>query len=584
MAYEKDMRDLQFATYGEIFNKFRTLSERYGGLPIDNLVSAFTKASGGRYAINNPYIQNRRVKQISSLPVQYTKDQVADMITNPDGNETQLRQVDHALEYTAYPLFHMRKIYQDMLTYHNYIVPRFTAPEDMSDEFKREWILLEKFRKELNPAVYAHEIVGQVLQEGKVFYYPRFRVDKSHNKVDHAFMQQLPSDWTKIVGFNNKSKYTVAFNMFYFLQPGTDPLQFGKLFIPYMDDFYSSLGSEPAGVGKTVVFAQDQGIDLEKFSKLQEKGPMAGDPDVYYQNGRWFYWVTLPVNKIFTFEADDVNRNAVSPFTGLFLSMIQIAQYEQIQLELVQNPLISLLTGEIPYRDDKDATTSDPYKLSNAGRKLFEALWYQMLAETNTSGVGLYMAPLENMTMHQLAEAPSATQISTNGYGYAMAKAGVSAIIPTTTDPRVGISQISLQLESKFARCVYAAFENMMQCIFEQLNLKYEWSFVMFGDVATDKDAEEGLKKDMTLGILPATVRYLALHDMSLLEDICISNAIQKSGILDLRIPLISTFSAKSTNTELPPQAKHDMNPGGRPKSEVPETEGQESDVDRLGE
>ena len=50
-------------------------------------------------------------------------------------------------------------------------------------------------------------------------------VDKSHNEVCHAFMQQLPSDWVKIVGFNNKSKYTVAFNLFYFLQPGTNPLQ-----------------------------------------------------------------------------------------------------------------------------------------------------------------------------------------------------------------------------------------------------------------------------------------------------------------------------------------------------------------------
>jgi hypothetical protein len=56
--------------------------------------------------------------------------------------------------------------------------------------------------------------------------------------------------------------------------------------------------------------------------------------------------------------------------------MIQLAQYEQVQLELIQNPLISILTGEIPYREDKTADTSDPYKLSPTGRQYFETLWY----------------------------------------------------------------------------------------------------------------------------------------------------------------------------------------------------------------
>lgn len=72
-------------------------------------------------------------------------------------------------------------------------------------------------------------MAGQALQEGKVFYHPRVKVDKSHNQVDYAFMQQMPSDWVKIVGFNNVSKYTVSFNLFYFLQPGTAQSSSGNL-------------------------------------------------------------------------------------------------------------------------------------------------------------------------------------------------------------------------------------------------------------------------------------------------------------------------------------------------------------------
>lgn len=582
----RELQEIQYSSFPEIFKRFNELSRQYGNLPADNIISAFAKINGAdMYSRNNPYIQNRRVKQISSLPVNYTKDQVGEMITAPDGNEQPLRQVEHALEYSAYPLFHTRKVYQDMLTYHSYISPQFADAEAVkSDAFWREWGLLEKLRREFDVKAAAHQLAGQAIQEGKVFYYARYSVDKVHNKINHAFMQQLPSDWVKIVGFNNRSKYTVAFNMFYFMNPGTEPAQFGDLFAPYMNEFAQLVTEPPKGTGKTVIFASKRpGIDMEKFHRMQAAGELTGDPEVYYQNGNWYFWVTLPITKVFTFEIDDANRTVVSPLTGLFISMIQLAQYEQVQLELVQNPLISLVTGEIPYRDDKEATSPDPYKLSNAGRKLFEALWYQMMAENNTSGIGLYMAPLENMKLHQLAEAPSAMEISSNGYGYTMAKAGLAGIIPTTDDPKAGISQVSLKIESQYAQNIYKCMERMMKCIISDLNLKYDWRFVMFGNIATDTETEENARKGMECGMLAETLIYNALHDRSLLDDICISEAVMASGVMDKRMPLITSYSAKNDES-LPPEVKKDLNPGGRPDSGGAATsEGREKDIDSYG-
>lgn len=584
---KKEIRDAQFLPFPQIYQRFQALSQKYGNMSMQNLITAFTQVTGDRWTNNNPYIQNRRVKQISSLPRDYTKDEVVEMIRKPDVNEQPLREVAHGLEYTAYPMWHLRKVYQELLTYHNYISPRYINSEDAKkDDFWREWRLLEKLREEINPAACGHQAAGQALVEGKVFYYPRISIDKAHNQVNYAFMQQLPSDWTKIVGLNNKSKYTVAFNLFYFLQPGTSPAQFGDLFIPYLEQFQELLTSLPSKGNKTVVRAGTPkcGINLMKFNKMQIEGNLLGNPEVAYENGRWFYWVTLPVDKIFTFEIDDVSRNVVSPFTGLFISMLQIAQYEQIQLELVQNPLIALITGEIPYRDDGNATPEDTYKLSNAGRQLFEALWYQMLSANNTSGIGLYMAPLENMTMHQLAEAPSSTEISANGYSYTIDKAGLGGIIPTSGDSRAGTANISFQIESRFGTPIYRSFENMMYRIFESLNLKYEWRFTMFGSVATDEQREDSARKGMTLGILSDTMTYLALNDKSLLDDLAISNAIVASGISELRLPLVSTYSAKQGDSGLPPQAKSILDPGGRPTAQgAPETEGQENDDDSYG-
>ena len=579
MAIEtSELNKLQYSSFPNIFDRFRKMAAENQGIPMSSITSAFAGINSGRYGLANPYIQNRRVKQISSLPADFTKDQVAEMLTKPYDSEQPLRQVAHILEYTAYPLFHIRKVYQEMLTYHSYVMPKLTDSADTKkDEFMREWKLLEKLREEFKPKENAHQIVGQVGVEGKVFYYPRYSVDKSHNKVNYAFMQQLPSDWTKITGYNNISKYTVAFNMMYFLQPGCVPEQYGDLFTPYLYDF-SSVVQKPKGTGTNLIFAQKTRVDMQKFQNIQARGDMAGTPDVYYQNGRWYYWVYLPADAVFTFEADDVSRTAISPFAGLFLNMIQLAQMEQIQLELIQNPLVSLLHGEIPYRDDKNATAEDQYKLSNAGRLLFEAIWYDMLQINNTSGIGLYAAPFANMKLESLSEAPSAMDIVKQGYSDTMSQAGMGAIIPLGDDPKAGTAQISLQIESKFMQTVYRDYERMMNAIIKKLGPRYEWKFVMFGDLSEDEKMMERCMKGMEHGILPDTIIYNALLDRSILDDICLSDAVYNSGILDKRIPLVTSYNMKQESSGLPPQSP------GRPKGDGNvTTDGSETMIDQYG-
>lgn len=579
MAIEtSELNKLQYAAFPQIFEKLRTMAAENQGMPMSAISTAFAGINAGRYGMANPYIQNRRVKQISSLPVNFTKDKVGEMLTAPYDNEQPLRQVSHILEYTAYPLFHIRKTYQNLLTYHSYVMPKMVSGTDTKkDDFLREWKLTEKLREEFKPKENAHQIVGQVGVEGKVFYYPRYSVDKSHNKVNYAFLQQLPSDWTKITGYNNVSKYTVAFNMMYFLQPGCVPEQFGELFLPYLYDF-GSVVQKPEGTGTSVVFAQKTRIDMQKFQRIQAMGDMPGTPDVYYQNGRWYYWVYLPVDSVFPFEADDVSRTAISPFAGLFLNMLQLAQMEQIQLELIQNPLVSLLHGEIPYRDDKAASAEDQYKLSNAGRLLFEAIWYDMLQANNTSGIGLYLAPAENMKLESLSEAPSAMDIVKQGYSDTMSQAGMGAIIPLGDDPKAGTAQISLQIESKFMQTVYRDFERMMNAIIKKLNLKYDWKFVMFGDIAEDEKTLERCMKGMEHGILPDTILYNALLDRSMLDDLCLSDAVFNSGILDKRLPLVTAYNMKQDSSGLPPQSP------GRPKGDGNVTaDGSETMIDQYG-
>lgn len=559
---------------------FKQLASQYGNMPVSNLISAFSRTQLGQAFTENPYVQNRRVKNIITPAASYEYSRVAEMISKPGENELPLRQVSHELEATAAPYQKIRTTYQNILTYHWYISPKDVDESEAKEkEFWREMHLLQEMTEKARVDEMAHRIVGQCMQEGKVFYTFRKSVDKSHNQVNHAFMQQLPQNRLKIVGFNNVSKYTVAFDMMYFAEPGTDPLQFGDLFKPYLDVFGEvQAGLPKVQVGKKFVYASlmdGDGLSIFQERKRQAGGRLPGNPDVYYQGGRWYYWVVLPIDSVWTFEIDDTNANVAPPLTGLFLAMTNIARYEQIQLNLVQNPLVSVVLGEIPYRNDGQATAEDMYKLSPSGMSFFEALFYQMMQNNNTSGIGYHLAPAANLHLEQLAESPSATKISGEGYSYAMQKSGIG-IIPAGDDPRAGQVQVSMQIESNFGKIIYRQIEHMMDYLFEELNLKFKWKFNMFGSLAEDEKFAKEYKDGMTLGVLPSTLKYLALNDMRLTDDIAISNAVLASGIMDKRLPLVSSYSAKQEKSGLPPQA-------GRPKAEGATSEGQEDDMDTYG-
>lgn len=569
-----EMQKVKYASFPQIFERFNALQEEYGNLPTENLFSAFGMF-GQRYFYNDPYTQNRRVKRIGTSPVSFDKDDISRMLLNPTENEMPLRQTAHELDFTSYTFHHIRKTYSSLLTYHNYIAPELVEPEDMGKEFWREYRLLEKARKTIQPERLAREASGKVQMEGKVFYTYRVDADKSHNQINHAFYQQLPSDFVKIVGFNNKSKYTLAFNMMYFMQPGTDIRQFPReLFEPYFKDFNSVVNPAPKVINGKLVYASKSRIDLDKVKRNRL------NVDAYSQNGKWFYWVILPIEKAHTIEADDAINEVVPPFTGLFINFINFSKLLDLQLNLYQNPLIGFVHGEIPYFDTKDTNTADQYKLSNAGRMFFTALWDKLMADNNTGGIPFWAGPFQNIKLESFNEVQGTSEIVSQGNKDTITQAGLSGIIPASDEARAGAVQVSLQIEGNFLKPVYDGVERLMNCLIEDLNPNYAWTFKMFGDIYSDGELEKKISGDMTLGILPATIIYNALHGRSILDDICWSGMVEKSGLLDKRIPLVSSYSAKQNESGLPPQAKHDMNPGGRPESDGVTSDGQEGDLD----
>ncbi len=502
----------------------------------------------GNYWANQPSIQNQRVKAINPLPADVTKEELGDFLRNPQNNELALQQVSEGLKWTNYSWFKTIKSYSDMLAWHSYAIPQhITSDEAESDGFKRELRLVDKFRKAAQLRATGHKITAQALSQGKVFYVPRYSVDKSHNAVNNFFMQELPKAWTTIIGLNNISTYTVSFNLMYFLTPGTDYRQFGALFTPYMDDFNAVFVEETKAPKGKYIYATEKDNSVPYKVKGREytlypnhvNRNGEGNPRMFMQNGRWYYYVSLPIDRVWTFEIDDSTAIVASPFAGLMQTYAQQSDYEAAQLSLIMNPLIKIFTGEIPYTKADSATEEDGFRLSVEMRAVFEAFWNQMMAANQTAGTAFYTAPVENIHGWDYPESSNANDISKKFLEYGMSKSGLQGVVPITDRPTEEAVKASEKLEPKFAQNIYRCFEKMLNYILdEQLNLNYSWRIQIFGDIYSDEQVRANCLKLIDKGSTYAYLILCALDDISLTEMVSMTDLVKSSGLLSkLSVP-----------------------------------------------
>lgn len=550
-------------TWAELAKGIKRLNGQYGSLGMGSIFSAWTAAGGINLLTQWPQIQNARIKSVNTKAADFNKDQIAEMVQAPGSNERELRAVSASLDGSAMTYSIILDTYQNIPTYVWYVYPSEDLKEVSYEQMRRDYILTQKLADKINPSATARKINGQCAKYGKVFYTPRYDVDKSHNAVKYAFLQQLPTDWCMIVGENNgPGKYTVAFNLMYFMTPGTDPRQFGDLFLPYLDVFGEVV--EERGSYAYSSTERRYGINAEKF-RACDAANTVGNPRWYQVGTVNYYWVNLPADQVIVFERNDRTVDVVPETSGMMVSMVQVPAYEAAQLEIILNPLTSIMTGELPTYDTSGVPGADPIAISPAQRELFETFWYQMLSANNTSGIGLYLAPAKNMKLQTITDTVSSTSIAEHAYSDQIQKAGLAAIIPTSDDPKVGVAELSAKVNAQAVQPIYNTFERMMNAIFEDLNLKTTMRFHMFGDVFSRDREMEQARKDMTLGLMEATLKYNAMMGHSILDDLAISEFVTKSGIMDRRLPLVSTYSARNDKSPLPPQVEQELNPGGRP-------------------
>ena len=580
------------STYSEVMDRLNRIASEYGELGFDSIFSSFTRAGLGFN--NEPFINNQRVKAINPLPADYSKQDLGEFLQSPQAYELPLRKISEGLKWTTYPYFKVVKTYADMLTFRHYIKPKYISSEKArAEEFAREWRLVDKLSDAFHVEEFGHQAATQALTQGKVFYTLRSNIDKSHNKVNYVFQQQLPSDWCKIIGFNSVSKYTISFDMMYFLQPATDYRQYGDLFEPFIEDFQKIFATpeEVSGVGTRFVYAsepvtpiticgQEYGVYLERVN-----ADAAGHPEMYMQNGRWCYFVSLPIDRVWTFEIDDSTAIVASPFTGLFQTFASQADYEAAQLPIVMNPVIKVFTGEIPYYSADGQKEDDGYRLTLSSRRMFEAFWAKLMAANNTGGTAFFMAPVQNIKSHDYPEAAGANEIASSFLSYGMSKTGLQALVPANDAPHQGVAEYSAKLESRFADRIYRTLERMFDYTVSTLNLTYEWKMTVFGSVYTDSLTRADALKQLDKGDVSQHFVLAALDDVSVLDRLSMSYAVKGSGLLDMLTPPATSYTMSNGGSGTQSKGAPKSDTGGAPEKDeaaVEETK-QEKSVEGEG-
>lgn len=529
-----EAKTTRFASFSDMFDSVRDLAtdSRYSRLSTDKMIRAF-----GDAWLSNPYVQNTRMKRIRSTPILRPRDDVEELIKNAQNNEQALRETGIALNYSSYPFYKLKTTIASILTYSWYYIPQYIEKTDAElPEFKRERRLVDKFCKKMKPSLHGRTITQSALDEGKVFRYVRYSVDKVHNEVYAADLQELPSDWCKIVGRNSDSYYTVAFDFTYFWQAGTSVDQFDPVFREYFD-MLMGVTEETGGITSQ---RKARVINMAKAGALSEANRNISAEKV---NGKYYFWVTLPVRRCFTFGLDFSNPLQASMLMGLYLTGADLSQYEYLQKQLLQVPLYALLTGEVPYHDEKQGKRTDDVKLSPTGYTYYQNLFYQIMAANDTSGVDVYFAPVDNLKLQNLQEVPNAADVVTKAYQDFNTKAGVTGILATTDKPMAALVASTQKIEARYADLIYEQFMNMMNITLEELNLKYSWRFVMFGDVFSKEKQLQTAKEGMTLGILLDTYVYNALLGRTIEDDYAASADMVATGIMDMRVPLRSSYT-----------------------------------------
>ena len=519
---------------------------KYASLGYDNVLSAWRR---GFANLNNPFIQNYRIKQINSAAIKSTAEDLEKALEDPENSEMIFKRISMWFYYTNYVYNLLIKLNRDTPTYNYYILPQYITESDVkSKQFEKDSMKVDKIMKKFDPQLSLKTIATQVNLEGKASYLVRYSYDDKD--VDFFLLQKLNSDMVKLTGFGSKQQFIASFNMMVFLQPGYDVSQYPE-FIRLVWENMNASG---------VIVRNDKG-ELE----LNLGATIESDHILEWNGLTYMYWVQLPQDLCYTFYTDGAHPNAFPDTIGLFDDLNDLNNYKWLQASLLTKGINSVLTAEVPLVKDpkagQDSTAISPDTV----------LGYTDLFTQNVSGnIMPFFAPFDNFEMHNIENQPEAMDVIYDRTRDLIATSGNSALMSITDKPSIASVKAAQLIQASRNDYLTRQFEQFLNnTINEQFDLKYEWKIKLWGDIFYIRDDAKNLKELVLSGSKGFIPKLISAFNMTLEDYRCADLYVDQFNIKILKDEEININDNKTSSDKI----EVNKNPVGRPKLDDSEIE-----------
>lgn len=482
-------------TLNDVQNRWNQVFANYANSDFKTIASNW---SGAWSQLNNPFLQNARIKQINSPAKKLDQDAVQQALSSPENSETQLMQLSMWLYYTNYVYNLLIKLNRDTPKFNWYYLPQYVSEADYKkEEFKKEAEIVDKAIKAFEPNLTWKTVTTQVSVEGKSSYLTRLSYDKKG--VDFWSLQKLNTDMIKMTGFGSRQKFIASFNMMIFLQPAYDVSQYPK----FIRDTWDAM------LEGGIVITDKKGVKrVNPRANLPQGGILESRGDSY------FYWVELPQDLCYTFYVDGAHPNMFPDFIGLFNDLNELDDYRWLQANLLSKGVTSVLTAQVPLVKDPQ-----PSKDSTAISADTVLGFQDLFNSTVSSNIMGFFAPLTNFELHTLDNQPESMDIIYDRTRDLIATSGNSALMSITDKPSIASVKAAQLIQESRMDYMTRQYESYMNYIINNtLSLKYKWKIYLWGGIFSNNEETKQLKEMVFSGVEGMFPKLLSAMGMSVLD------------------------------------------------------------------
>ena len=479
-------------------DKFKKVFSKYQNLSPNILMGAFNQTM---LMLNNPFIQNMRIKQSNAQAMKATKEELQKALENPANSELTLQQISFGLYYNNYFYNKMVKMDRDTPLYNYYSLPEYIDEKDIHTEsFKKESIKVDRILKAFKPKLTFKTIATQVIIEGKSCYLPRYSI-KEDGTVDFFVLQKLNTDMIKLTAYGSEQMFVASFNMMIFLNSSMYSVEQYPPFI--------------RGIWEKMLSSDMISVDENNKRVVNPKASnLPGNGTLEWKDKTWAYWVQLPQDLCYTFYTDGGHALAIPDAISLFDDFQDLDNYKILQQSLLSRGINSIMTAEVPLISSANLK---PGQNQSAISPDVVQGYTDLFSAAVSGNMMFFAAPFQKFDVHSVDSQPESLEIVYDRNRDLLATTGNSALISTDSKPSLA-SVITARLFQE-AKVDYLTkqFEEFLNNMLEkEFGLKFNWRVTLFSGIFKKDDEITATLNAINNGYEGLIPKLLALHGYTL--------------------------------------------------------------------